>query len=100
MLWHGNQYQVRVGEGPSSVAEVLELEGDLEVGFLEGGDDGLEVVALLAGDAELVALHLDLDLLGALVADQLADLLGLLLRDALLQRDADLGLAAGLARLA
>src|SRR6476469_8081465 len=60
---------------------------------------GLQVVALLAADAELVALHLHLDALGAFVADQLADLLGVLGADALLERDADLGLAAGLPRL-
>src|SRR5205085_1837139 len=50
--------------------------------------------------AELVALHLDLDALRAVVADQLADLLGLLLADALLQGDVDLDLLAGGSRLA
>ena len=44
-----------------SVAEVLELQGDPEVGLLERGDDRLEVVALLAGDADLIALGLGLD---------------------------------------
>ena len=41
-----------------SIAEVLELEGDAEVVVAEGGDDFLEVVALLAGDADLIALGL------------------------------------------
>jgi hypothetical protein len=56
--------------------------------------------SLLAGDAELVALDLHLDTLGALVADQLADLLGVLLVDALLERDGELGVLAGLAGVA
>jgi hypothetical protein len=37
-------------------AVVDELEGDVEVGLLEHGDDGLQVVAFLAADADLVAL--------------------------------------------
>ena len=40
------------------VAEVVELQGDAEVRFLAGGDDGLEVIALLARDPELIALGL------------------------------------------
>src|SRR3954447_903761 len=58
--------------------------------------DGLEVVALLAGHPELVALDLSLHALGALVADQLGDLLGILGGDPLLERDRDLRLLAGL----
>ena len=40
------------------VAEIVELQGDTEVRFLAGGDDGLEVIALLARDPELIALGL------------------------------------------
>ena len=54
----------------------------------------LEVVALLRRHPQLVALHLRLDALGALVADQLGDLLRVLGGDALLERDVDLGLLA------
>src|SRR3954447_11853377 len=60
---------------------------------------GLEVVALLARDPELVALDLRLHALGALVADQLGDLLCVLGGDALLERDRDLRLLARLAGL-
>jgi len=63
------------------------VEGfDPEVVALEQGDHVLQVVLLLAGDAELVVLDLCLDALRALVADQLGDLLALLLGDALHQR--------------
>ena len=41
-----------------SVPEVVELQGDTEVLFLAGADDLLKVVALLAGDPQLVALGL------------------------------------------
>ena len=41
-----------------SVPEVAELEGDAEVVVLQRGDHRLEVVALLAGDPELLTLHL------------------------------------------
>ena len=44
--------------GGRLVPEVPELERDAEVVLLERGDHGLEVVALLAGDPELLALHL------------------------------------------
>jgi hypothetical protein len=36
------------GKGQASVPEVVELEGDAEILLLAGGDDGLEVIALLA----------------------------------------------------
>ena len=42
------------------VAEVAERQGDAEVLLAEGGDDGLEVVALLAAHPELVGLGLGL----------------------------------------
>ena len=80
---------------PAVSPVVDELQRDVEVGLLQHGDDGLKVVALLGADADLVALDLGLDALGALVADQLGDLLGVLAVDALLDGAADLvGLAA------
>src|SRR5215217_8164706 len=76
---------------------VDELQRHVEVGLFQHGDDGLKVVALLGGNAYLVALDLGLDALGALVADELGDLLGVLAADALLDGAADLvGLAARL----
>src|SRR5690606_21009753 len=47
----------RCAGSAASVAEVLEVERDLEVGLFQGGDDLLQVVALLPGDAHLVALN-------------------------------------------
>src|SRR5690606_32682498 len=85
---------------PRAVSAVVgELERDVEVLALEQPDDLLEVVALLAGDAKLVALDLRFDALGALVADDLADLLRVLGADALLEGHVDLALLARLARL-
>src|ERR1700744_3127015 len=76
---------------------VDELQRDGEVGFLQHRDDGLQVVALFAGDADLVALDLGLDGLGPLVADELGDLLGVLAADALFEGAGDLvSLARGL----
>ena len=43
---------------PASVPEVLELQGDPEVLFLQGRDHRLKVVPLLARHADLVALGL------------------------------------------
>ncbi|QGK71615.1 hypothetical protein GIY23_20695 [Allosaccharopolyspora coralli] len=71
-------------------AEVLELEGHVEVGRLQQLDDGLQVVLLLARDPELVALDLRLHTLRPLVADLLGDLLGDVLGDALLDLAGDL----------
>ena len=42
--------------------------------LLERGDDGLEVVALLAGDPQLLALGLGLDALEAEALDELVEL--------------------------
>src|SRR6185369_6156092 len=64
-------------------AVVGELQGHVEVARLQHGDDGLQVVLLLGRDAQLVALDLRLDTLRALVADLLADRLGLVRVDAL-----------------
>src|SRR5882757_5195389 len=77
----------------SSVVD--ELQRYVEVGLLQQGDHGLKVVALLGRDPDLVALNLGLHALGALVANHLGDLLGVLAGDALFDGAADL---VGLAR--
>src|SRR6202161_1897795 len=82
------------------LAIVDELQRDVEVGLLEHRDDLLQVVALFAGDAHLVALYLGFDGLGAVVANQLGDLLGVLAADALFQGAGDLVGLAGRLRLA
>src|SRR5262245_26072957 len=71
----------------SDVAVVCELERDAEVALLEQADDFLEIVAALAGDADLILLDAGLDLqLGVL--DEPHDLAGLFDGNALLQTDA------------
>ena len=59
--------------GRFSVPEVLELQGQAEVLFPQPGDHGLEVVALLARHAHLVALGLGGHALGAVVLDPAVD---------------------------
>src|SRR6185436_2575379 len=74
-----------------SLPVVGELHVDAEVGVLQHPHDGLEIVPVLARDADLLALDGGLDLeLAAL--DDLHDLARLLRGDALLQGD---GLARG-----
>src|SRR5699024_8208996 len=90
----------RPGAAPARSAEVDELQRDPEVLALEQGDGGLQIVALLARDPQLVALDLRLDPLGARVAHGLGDLLRVLRADPLDQGAGDLVLLAGLARLA
>src|SRR4051794_22682534 len=85
---------------PGGSAEVDELQVDVEVGALEERDRRLQVVAALRLDSELVALDLALDGLRGLVADDLPDLLRVLLVDALLELDDDAVLAAARLRLA
>src|SRR3954463_12001926 len=84
--------------GPWS-AVVRELQGDVEVGFLEHRNDALQVVPLLAGHAQLVALDLRLDALRALASDALRDRLGGGVRDPLLDGGRDPELLAGRLRL-
>src|SRR6266545_1496112 len=86
-------------EAPGS-AVVGELHREVVVLRLHQLLHGLQVVALLRRDAQLVALDLGLDALGSLVADQLGDLLGVLRADALLQGDRDLADLTRLPRLA
>src|SRR4051812_9722591 len=71
-------------EGSES-AVVGELQRDVEVGAAEQGLHRLQVVTALADDAQLVTLDVGLDVLRALVANQLGDLLGVLLREAFLE---------------
>src|ERR1700734_2978323 len=79
------------------LAVVDELQRDVDVGLLEHRNDLLQIVALFAGDADFFALDLGFDRLGALVADQLGDLLRVFAADALFQGAGDLvGLAGGL----
>src|SRR5690242_2712117 len=80
-----------ISVGPTAAVSpvVDELQCDVEVGTLQHGDHGLKVVALLRGDADLLALDLGLYTLGAVVTDQLRDLLGVLAADALLDGAAD-----------
>src|SRR6185437_6070163 len=79
---------------PSS-AVVGELDGEVEVLGLEQADHGLQVVPALGRHAQLLALHLGLHALRALVPDDLGHLLGVVLGDALLQSDRDAVLLAG-----
>ncbi|TNM54788.1 hypothetical protein FHQ09_09740 [Brevibacterium sediminis] len=81
-------------------AVVRELQVDVEVLSLEQSDDFLQVVTLLRAHAQLVALDLGFDALGALVADDLRDLLRIVLVDALLEGRIDAVLLAGGVRFA
>src|SRR6476661_4197298 len=83
---------------PGGSALVGERQRDVEVGLAQHPLDGLEVVAGLARDAQLIALDLALDALGSLVADELVDLLRVLLRDALLEGRVEVVLLAREAR--
>src|SRR5674536_278531 len=79
------------------LAVVGELQGDVEVGFAKHGDHRLQVVLLLGAHPQLVSLDLGLHALGPLSPDHLGDLLGVLIRDALVDRHLDPELLAGLA---
>ena len=63
---------------------VGELEFDPHIASAQQGDDGLQIVSILARDAHRIALNAGLHLLLG-VLDQLDDLLGLFDRDALLE---------------
>src|SRR6476469_5417190 len=80
---------------PGGSALVGERQRVVEVGLAQHPLDGLKVIAGLARDAQLVTLDLALDALGALVADQLVDLLRVLLGDALLEGRVEVVLLAG-----
>src|SRR5687767_4494748 len=70
----------------SAVAVVVELERDPEILVPQQGDDLLQIIARLAGDADLVLVDRGLDL-QLRVLDQAHDLLGLLDGDPLLEGD-------------
>ncbi|TSI16731.1 hypothetical protein FO013_07755 [Brevibacterium aurantiacum] len=70
-------------------AVVDELQVEIEILALEQGDDFLQVVALLRAHAQLLALDLCLDALGALVSDVLRDLLRIVFVDALFEAGID-----------
>ena len=65
------------------IAKIGVLQGQVDRGVLEHGNNLLQVIPVLAADANLVALHAGLNLEPG-VFDQLYDLLGDILRDALL----------------
>src|SRR5690242_18298466 len=77
-------------QGCAYLPIVDELQRHVQVGVAQQRLHGLQIVTLLAADADLVALDLGLDVLGALVADELGDLLGVLAADALPEGAADL----------
>jgi hypothetical protein len=79
---------------------LVNLDGEVEVLALEQSDDRLQVVLLLGRDPELVPLDLRLDAFRPLIADDLRDLLRVVLRDALFQRDGQPVLLAGQLRVA
>src|SRR3954467_13328763 len=96
--WHCGRY----GRAPTlrrdpivRSAVVDELDRDVQVRLLEQRLHGLQVVAALAGHPQLLAGDLALHRLGALLADDLRDLLGVLLVEALLQGRLDPVLLAG-----
>ncbi len=71
-------------------AIVDELHGEVEVGILDERHDTLKVISTRAGDAQLIARDLGLDLLRTFIADEFGELFGLLLADALFQLAGDL----------
>src|SRR6266496_5662595 len=74
---------------PASAADsavIDELQREIEFLAPEKTDHLLKVIFFLGGDAQLVTLDLGADALGALVPDDLRDLAGVVLRDALLER--------------
>src|ERR1700753_260477 len=80
---------------PDMSAVIDKLQSEVEFLALQQGDDRLQVVLLLGRDPQLLALHLGLDALGALVPDDLAELLGVVLGDAFLEADGQPVLLAG-----
>ena len=83
---------------PEDSAVVHKLERDVQfltLGALEEGDDGLQVVSGLGGNAKFVTLNLGFDALGAFLTDQFRDLLRGVLGDALLEGAGQLEELAG-----
>src|ERR1700728_5021686 len=74
-----NCWRPRPQMAPRGVlAEVDELQREVEVLALDQGDHGLKIILLLGGDAQFLTLDLGPHALRALIADDLADLLGVL----------------------
>ena len=84
----------------AAAAVVDELQGEVELLALQQRDDRLQIVLLLGRDAEFLALDLGPDSLRPLVPDDLGDLLGVVLGDALLEGHAHPVLLAGKLRVA
>ena len=63
------------------LAIVDELDRKIQVRLAQLLLNGLQIVAGLRGNSQFVALNLHLDTLGAVVADHLAEFLGLFLSD-------------------
>src|ERR1700722_19980358 len=76
-------------------AVVDELHSEVELLALQQRDDRLQIVLLLGRNAKLLTLDLGLNTLRPLVPDDLGDLLGVVLGDALLQGHRHLVLPAG-----
>src|SRR5258705_5432580 len=96
-IWFFGQPRVRKWTrfpAMTSVAEVHELHGDVQVLAAQELHDGLQVVALLAGDPHLLALDRRLDLELRLL-HQLDDLARLVGRDPALQVELLLRRAGG-----
>src|ERR1700753_3081745 len=84
---------------PALSPVVDELQGEVELHALQQGDDRLQVVLLLGRDAKLLTLDLSPDALRPLVPDDLGQLLGIVLGDALLEGHAQPVFLAGRLRV-
>src|SRR5262249_10302372 len=84
--WFFGQPSVTRGTRRGSVTSVRQLDRDAEVPIPQRLDHGLEIVLLLAGDSDLVALDRRLNL-ELRILHELHDLARLLDRDALLEID-------------
>ena len=79
----------------AALSVVGELYGEVEIGCRDQRLDPLKIITTLAANAQFVTLDLGLDILRSLVADQLGDLLRVLLADAFLRGGRDLVELAG-----
>src|SRR6478735_2413636 len=87
------------GHTSSASPVVDELQIQVEIGRLEQALDLLQIVATLRLHAQLIALDLGLHALRTFVADDLADLLRILRRDAVLDARDDAVLLTARERL-